>query len=159
MDVTAFESEILGGDAETTTLVTSALSELLKSGGQAGAKYQADKEAKAKAEQQKKLSDAAVQAANEAAQADMAAANEANPNGPLHQQALVKRQAAQKAAQLAGMAFGGTGLVPAGTKSDGGGSFMTRVKGGVPVWGWVIGGVAIGGATLALIIRAMRRKK
>jgi hypothetical protein len=164
--------DALAGDSDTTSLISSAVAELAKTGGGLAAQYQASEEAKKSAAAAKKAAaptpeqlqaqqaaDAAKKAAAMAAidaqeAADKANAVEQDPNGPLHKVASDKKKLADLAAVAAKSAMSklayfspSTGLAVVDSEKgkktrSGGGSDMSWLM-------YALGGVAvIGGGFL-----------
>lgn len=142
------------GNSETTSLATGAVAELLKAAGQLGAGVQKTKEDAAKSkEQQAKI--AKAQAARlEATIAQNKALSEANPAGPLHEDALRKDALARQLEAEAGVtsltSYGASPVVSSG-------SWFSKMSGPLSNGAWV--GIGVGGvALLGLTIYFAKRK-
>jgi hypothetical protein len=160
-EIEAIEYEVLGeGAGDNARMGTAAVAEILKGVGAGIGQAQDNKANKAKAEEQKVAAAAAQKAQLDAQLAVMAANSEADLNGPLHQKAMIAIANASQLAIAAGMS---PGLMPGGTSlakpSDSHGNFMTKIKGGAPVYVWVIGGTVVAGGLVMLIRHMMKGKR
>lgn len=154
LDIELFEQDLLG-DAATTEMATGAAGELLASIGKTVATSQAKKEADKRA----KASEADIKAAQDARRAATKAAliaqSEKEPTGKLHMAAIDAEMRAQELEAKVGISSQ-TGLAPYGQQPSGQNPF-TAVKGGLPVYGWLL--VGAGSIGVIALLASMLRKK
>lgn len=170
------------GDSSTTATATSALAEILKTAGEAGAQKQAKDEADAKAKTDKdaeakktaamasadadaqKARAVATQAQNEANLASLKAQGETAPYGPLH---IAAQNAADKAAMRDSEAkvleAKAAGLRPQSPLSlqmqQGAHGAGKPSSGGIPTWVYAVGGTVVVGGLGLLLVKVLSRPR
>jgi hypothetical protein len=154
LDIQKFEAEILGVDEETLKTAGAGAGELISKAFEMGANKIAADKAKAKAKASEGDVKAAQDARNEATKAAMRATAEKDPVGPLHMAALDAETKARQLEAKVGITSGP--MMPYGQQPSGQNPF-TVVKGGLPVYGWLLVGAGSIGV-VALLVSMLKKK-